>query len=107
MGYYTQYSVRQLRNTVSGDVLSALIAGDECASCALDPEGDTRRAEKWYNHEATLCSWSTQYPDAVFLLHAEGEDSDGIWDKYFWDGKLVRVELFSGLAGVRIEGLMK
>lgn len=97
MGYYSQYSLTQLQNAIPAEVLAALIAADECASAALDADGDTRRPQKWYEHEECLCAWSDRHPDTLFVLHAEGEDSDGIWDKYFLRGQLVHTELFTGL----------
>lgn len=106
MGYYTQYSVKQLRNAISGEALAALVAGDEGASEALQPDGDTKRFVKWYDHEGSLCAWSSQYPGTIFLLHADGEDADGIWDKYFFGGKLLRTELFNGLPETDIDSLI-
>lgn len=106
MGYYTQYSLRQLHNAISDDELAALIAGDESASGALQPDGDSKRFEKWYEHEESLCFWSKQYPSTIFLLHADGEDADGIWDKYFFGGKLLRTELFKGLPKIDLDSLM-
>lgn len=107
MGYYTQYSLKQLRNAISEDALAALIAGDGNASQALQPDGDSKRFERWYEHEGSLCAWSAQYPETTFLLHADGEDADGIWDKYFLDGKLVHTELFSGLPKIELDSLGK
>lgn len=105
MGYYTQYSLKQLRNAIPNDTMTTLIAGDECASYALDSEGDTKAVEKWYEHERSLRAWSAQYPDTLLVLHAEGEDSDGIWEKYFLRGKLIHTESFSGLAKVDPDAL--
>lgn len=105
MGYYTQYSLKQLHNSVSKDAIAALIASDECARSALDPEGDTRTAEKWYEHEESLCAWSLKYPTTVFLLHADGEDSDGTWDRYFLGGKLIHTESFTGLRKIDLASL--
>lgn len=107
MGYYTQYSLRQLGDRVAGDAFVALISGDESATHALDQNGDTRQPEKWYEHEKTLCAWSAKYPKTAFVLHAEGEDSDGIWDKYFLGGELVHVESFNGLPEIDLDTLQK
>jgi hypothetical protein len=84
-----------------------LIAEDEEAGEALQLDGDSKWPEKWYEHDATLCVWSAQYPETIFLLHAEGEDSDGIWDKYFLGGKLVHTEMFDGLPRIDLDNLLK
>lgn len=107
MGYYTQYSLKQVRNAISDTELASLIAEDEYACVALDLDGDSKLPVKWYEHEECLCAWSAQYPNIVFRLHAEGEDSDGIWDKYFTGGKLVHTESFKGLPEIDIECLEK
>lgn len=106
MGYCSNYSLKQLRNGVSASELAALIGGDECARHALEPDGDTRQSEKWYRHEESLCAWSALHPDTVFCLHAEGEDVDGIWDKYFLAGKRIHTASFSGLPKPDLESLL-
>jgi hypothetical protein len=107
MGYYTQYSLKQLRDVVSDEALATLIAGDESARGALRPDGDSKRFEKWYEHEECLCAWSAQYPTTIFRLHGEGEDSDGIWDKYFLKGRLLHTEAFNGLPEINLGNLSK
>jgi len=105
VGYYTQYSLKQLRNPIPKEALAALIAEDECASQAVDFLGGTRNSEKWYDHEESLCAWSVRYPKTIFCLHAEGEDTDGIWDKYFLGGKVVHIESFEGLPTIDLDSV--
>ncbi len=100
MGYYTLYSVRMLCKVLPEDDLSRLIAADEAASGALDASGDSKGWAKWYEHEAAVCGWSELYPETMFFLHAEGEDSDGIWNKYFWGGRLLHTQAFTGLTAI-------
>lgn len=107
MGYFSQYSVMQLANPVSREELATLIACNEEASHALDREGDPRGYVKWYDHEECLRVWSLRFPKTVFRLHAEGEDSDGIWDKYFIAGVLVHAEYFAGLPEIDLRKLLK
>jgi len=107
VGYYTQYTLMQLRNALPDDALALLIVGDECARYALMPDGDSRKPQKWYEHEESVCEWSTQYPKTVFCLHADGEDADGIWDKYFLGGKLVHTESFRGLPRIDLDSFSR
>lgn len=107
MGYYTRYSLDQVGITVPRQELSALIEEDEVARQALDPDGDTREAQKWYEHEDCICAWSARFPNTLFRLHAEGEDSDGIWDKYFLNGKLLHTERFMGLPSINPDHLLR
>lgn len=106
MGYYTNYSLRQVRNPISEIDLAYLISSNETASAALRPDGDSWNPQKWYEHEDCLSAWSARYPSTIFCLHAEGEDTDGIWEKYFIGGALVHTESYNGLPEVNLESLL-
>ena len=43
---------------------------------------------KWYEHETDVKSVSTEYPDVIFALIGDGEDSGDQWIKYFKNGKM-------------------
>ena len=43
---------------------------------------------KWYNHENDMREISKQFPDIIFQLNGEGEESGDIWVKYFVNGKM-------------------
>ena len=43
---------------------------------------------KWYYHEVHMRKISLQYPDVIFELKGEGEESGDIWVKYFVNGKM-------------------
>jgi hypothetical protein len=104
MGYYTLYSVEQVRNALPAENLETLIISDESASYALESDGSSRNWDKWYEHENSLCAWSAKYPNTIFRLHAEGEDVTGIWDKYFLGGELLHTELFNDLPEPDLDG---
>lgn len=42
----------------------------------------------WYDHEEQMKFFSLKYPDILFTLHGEGEDSGDVWMKYFKAGKM-------------------
>lgn len=106
MGYYTRYSLDQMGVALLPREFSTLIEEDEGARQALHPDGETRKAQKWYEHEECVCAWSARFPGTIFRLHAEGEDSDGIWDKYFLNGKLLHTERFMGLPSINPDELL-
>lgn len=43
---------------------------------------------KWYNHEEEIQRLSKEFPETLFYLHGEGEETGDIWDKYFLNGKI-------------------
>lgn len=54
-------------------------------------EGDDRvvaleGAAKWYDCSIDMKEFSRAFPDVVFRLHGEGEESGDLWDEYFKNG---------------------
>lgn len=118
MGYYTNYSLSikgKLENTkrvaelekakaeaegLTGKLKEVAIAAIDkelnnekninikavvAAKAGYNPfEGET----KWYEHEEHMKAISKQYPDVIFQLNGEGEESGDIWVKYFVNGKM-------------------
>lgn len=42
---------------------------------------------KWYDHRQDMCEYSKRYPELVFKLHGEGEETEDLWDEYYHDGR--------------------
>lgn len=88
MGYNTSYNLT-LRN--EGDRFYAIVEAlkeKEVVGYALDDFLETYDSVKWYDHEQDMKEVSKQFPDIIFELHGEGEDTGDIWDKYFKNGKI-------------------
>jgi len=41
---------------------------------------------KWDNYKGLLVNLSLEYPDTLFTLHGEGEDTNDIWNFYVRNG---------------------
>jgi len=46
---------------------------------------------KWYEHTEDMCRLSKEYPNVLFTLTGNGEESEDMWVEYFMNGK-VQVE---------------
>jgi len=48
---------------------------------------------KWYEHDEDMIRLSKQYPDYVFQLDGDGEESDDFWRTYYKNGKKQEVDV--------------
>lgn len=95
MGYLTCYSLNlrtgdNKSNIVDGSVLTevvGLLRKKEVVGYALDESLGCLEPVKWYSNEEDMREVSKQFPDVLFCLHGEGDDSDDIWDEYFLNGR--------------------
>ena len=47
-------------------------------------EGST----KWYEYDENMKTISKKYPETIFILEGEGEESGDIWKRYYLNGKV-------------------
>lgn len=90
MGYYTRYDLKVLPEADS-HLIETFRGQNEYAQYSLLANGGTNDSAKWYDHEEELKEFSAKYPETLFILSGEGEESGDIWRKYFKAGK-VQVE---------------
>lgn len=41
---------------------------------------------KWYEYDSDMIELSKRFPDLLFELYGDGEDSDDFWKSYYRDG---------------------
>ena len=85
MGYYTRHELEVLGDTIGGDVGYHSHAITEASGYSNIFEGEEI---KWYKHREEMKTYSKKYPDLIFKLSGEGEESGDIWNEYYQDGKM-------------------
>jgi len=90
MGYYTDYTLETHKSKMNiSDILGNLSENDFGGlNYAIDVYGEYYESVKWYDHEDDMKKLSLKFPDVIFKLHGEGENSGNLWDKYFKNGKM-------------------
>lgn len=90
MGYYTSYYLDIHEGELPiHNILENVTEDDfEFLGYAIDEDGDSLDSTKWYEHEADMREFSRRFPDYVFKLHGEGEESGDVWYKYFKNGRM-------------------
>lgn len=95
MGYYTDYEV-----TVTGPS-EALKEFEEAADAGETTLDDVEYSymlkgmefnAKWYHYDRDMLSVSKRFPELLFVIEANGEESGDIWRAYFRNGKQKRIE---------------
>jgi hypothetical protein len=85
MGYYTNYKLEIMNSTAEENTqIKEYIDKDDYMYYAFNYEDLC----KWYDHEVDMNILSQKFPNVVFKLSGEGEESGDIWVKYFKDGKM-------------------
>jgi len=78
MGYYTNHKII-IENDENETILNELIE-----IVGYDPFDDDC---KWYEEPNDMKLISKRYPNVLFTLNGEGEESFDIWVKYYKNGK--------------------
>jgi hypothetical protein len=93
MGYLTRHSLRILDENgeeesaeISTKIIKELIEFYEL-EYALSENGEAGESCKWYSHHQDMLLFSKKFPDVVFELHGEGEETGDLWNEYFKNGK--------------------
>jgi hypothetical protein len=86
MGYYTDHNLE----IITGEhwLISEFREFSDDANFAIDDDGGYYESCKWYDHEKDLREFSKKYPEAIFKLSGEGEDTRDLWVEYYKNGKM-------------------
>ena len=87
MGYYTDYKVQVTPNIPGLEEVLDKITGYVWTK-SLTAEGI-----KWYEHDKNMLTISNLYPDNLFILSGEGEDTGDRWKEYYKAGKSCHIQV--------------
>lgn len=98
MGYYTTYTLsiegvmRQDGTLKEIDAAQKELLEKEIEVMGVfDEIGDLEYGysayAKWYDHDDDMLLLSRRFPEILFCLHGEGEESEDMWNSYYYDGK--------------------
>lgn len=96
MGYYTRFDM-EVTPYPSEEIEKLMIKSlSEISEGYFEPNGDYHydflsdllsESMKWYDWEKDMTALSKKYPDYLFELSGEGEESGDMWKCYFKNGK--------------------
>lgn len=86
MGYYTRHNLEIIKGCTG--LISELRDSCDDAKYSFGDDGRCEESTKWYSHEEDLISFSKKHPEAIFLLHGEGEENLDVWREYYKNGRV-------------------
>lgn len=89
-------SVQEMSDLIDGSgiisdesILRHIIGENSEAEYSIEEDGTSSgTSSKWYAHDKDLLAFSKKYPEWLFILGGEGEESGDMWVHYFLDGKI-------------------
>ena len=87
MGYYTTFELNIEKNPDNIEMKDVIEKINEIAGWKMFEDLDNEYCHaKWYDFETEMAEVSKLFPNTVFSLSGEGEDSDDLWRAYFKNG---------------------
>lgn len=84
MGYYTRHTLTIVEgDDHETDHEKGIAESNDYMGC-FDEE------IKWYDHEEDMRKYSKKYPDVLFKIEGEGEESGDLWVEYHKNGRMQR-----------------
>ena len=83
MGYYTYFTINKIKGS-DKDFDNLLKDIDD--ETGLGFSEDTTQEAKWGDYEEDCLKLSKKYPDLIFQIDGDGENSDDLWAERFHNG---------------------
>lgn len=90
MGYYTYFSINKVKGS---DKDMDNLVKDIDAKTGLRFSDDNCQEAKWGDYEEDCLKLSKKYPNLVFQLDGDGENSDDLWAERFHNGNCEMVSM--------------
>lgn len=102
MGYYTRFDIKiyeliynkdnipyKFREVLGGDLglIQDFFYEEISGTYSLEDMMNGGESYKWYNQESNMRTVSKKFPDFMFIIKGEGEDSGDIWKTYWVNGE--------------------
>ena len=102
MGYYTNFTLTAVQYQPDKSFSDMLYVDDDISEqilveldkkydvftgCDPDLSFGVEGTAKWYDWEKDMLSISTIFPDILFKLDGDGDDTEDMWSAYFLNGK--------------------
>ena len=91
MGYYTRHTLSVKKGDLEIDYDEKFNEQFEKIT-GYPIESLLEEETKWNKHEKDMRQLSKEFPDNLFELAGEGEESGDIWIEYYQDGKMQRTK---------------
>lgn len=86
MGYRTWYTIN-IENDADNEKFAKVRESFEDILEHLYEDGSPHTDVSWHDFEEDMRLISSTFPDYLFEVHGEGEESEDKWDAYFLNGK--------------------
>jgi len=98
MGYYTTFELNMDNGDDQLAEIHAVLLDIDEATFHLDLEVspstayNSEESGSWRHHEIDMRELSAQFPTVLFQLSGSGEENGDLWEEYYKDGKMQRID---------------
>lgn len=91
MGYKSYHSLSVFTDQgeeYEWEIIDKLRSKYEGAYYALTDKGEAENEYTWSKQDEHMCKFSLQYPDIMFSISGEGQQTNDTWITYYKNGKM-------------------
>ena len=95
MGYSTSFALSVVADEPTRQAIDQFLEDDHENAQQYEVDGINGEwfpEGRWYNSETDMITLSEVFPDALFILQGEGEESLDVWEEHYKGGQVVHTE---------------